>query len=141
MHYKHWLGLAALVTGLSACGGPARFAIQGYQGPVRPVAETFTVRSQNGYMKLLKLDGNKGHFIPIASGPGAYAGFDVSLLPGKHQLEVYCWIDGYPYSTYSDNQIVEVEGQPGETLEVSCTPLGDRFHFGVRNVAPPQGVN
>lgn len=137
MNLYKTLGMAAVYLSLTACSGPSRFVIQGYPGTTLPPANTFTVQSENGWMKLLKLDGQKGKFIPFASGPAAYAGFDVHLLPGKHRLEVYCWIEPNPYAgaTYSDDMEIEVEGQAGEVQMISCTPEQGRMRFDVRRVA------
>ncbi len=136
MNTRSLLSMLALVFSLVACSGPTRFAIQGYPGVTLPPTETFTVQSQNGWMMLDKLDGKKGKFIPLASGPGAYAGFDLHLLPGKHLLEVHCWIEPSIYSgaVYSDTTTVEVEGQAGELYVVSCTPEGKRMHYEVHRI-------
>ena len=135
------IGAALLVASLTACGDPARFVIQGYPGAELAPAKTFTVKSQDNWMKLTKLDGKKGKFIPIRSGPAAYAGFEVHLLPGVHQLEVYCWIEPNPNSgaTYSDRTTIEVDGQAGQTQVISCTPENGRMHFAIsRNAVSPQ---
>jgi hypothetical protein len=133
MSAKQSIGAVILIGSLAACGGPARFVIQGYPGTALPPANTFTVRSQDNWMKLTKLDGKKGKFIPIRSGPAAYAGFEVHLLPGNHQLEVFCWIEPNPYTgaVYSDRTTIPVEGQAGETQVISCTPENGRMQFNV----------
>ena len=108
------MGAVILMAALTGCGGATRFVIQGYPGAELAPTSTFTVESQDNWMKLTKLDGKKGKYIPIRSGPAAYAGFQVHLLPGRHQLEVYCWIEPNPYSgaVYSDRTTIDVEG-PG----------------------------
>lgn len=132
------LGAALLTLSLAACGAPKRFVIQGYPGAALTPVNTFTVQSENGWMKLHTLDGKKGKFIPLASGPGAYAGFNVHLMPGKHQLEVSCWIQDHPFTVAlsSDATMIEVDGQAGEVQVIRCRPEQRNIRFDVYRAEP-----
>lgn len=124
----------SLALSLSGCGAPKYFVIKGYPGDEQPGEQTFTVQSVavNFRMFLLGLDGKGGKFVPFAAGPGAYAGFDLKLLPGKHQLKVHCSSVMYGGGSITSEPIlVDIDGAPGETYQMVCQYDGRRINVDV----------
>jgi hypothetical protein len=126
--------MTSIVMCLTACGPAETFVIRGYSGA--PLVEKDTIRvTSSNEMFLDLIDGKKGEYIPLRSGPGVYRGFDLTLLPGKHMLSVYCTFYTTIYTEFSSDPItIPIDGQAGEHYNAICYPDGKQIRYEIRRV-------